>query len=425
MAIDASKLQIALEEGDRWRRTMSITVPAEVVRAERQKAAEKLSKRLKLPGFRKGKIPAGVVEQRYGQALRRETLDRLIGEAYKQALRLESIRPISEGEVEDVDYDPEADLRFSISFDVSPEITLGRLGGFSVRRPSAQVSDEDVDRVLQRLLQQNGTWRVEEEGQAESGDLVSVQIQRLDSEEEGGQAPEPKSYEFVLGEGDAIPDVEEAILTLTPGESGEFAVTFPEDFPNEELRGQQQRLRIDLVERKGLELPELDDAFAAEVGGFEDLAELRSKVREDLTREAEEQAESEVRSQLVDQLLDANAFQVPRTMVERYLQQILGDGEDVPEEKMAEAREQLRPQAERAVKRILLVDRVADTQGLGATEDELDDRVEAIAERNDTTPAQVYARLQKAGRLESLEREITERKVFDFLKEQSEIVDAT
>lgn len=422
MTIDASKLRIALEEGEAWRRTMSVTVPAAVVEAEREKAAGKLAKRLNLPGFRKGKVPSDLVEKRYGSALRQETLDKIIGEAYKQALRQESLRPISEGQVEDVDYDPEGELRFAISFDVSPEITLGRLGGFTVRRPAATVQEDDVDRVLERVREQNGAWKAVEEGKPEGGDLVSVELRRLDVEDE--EATEPRDYELVLGEGDAIPDVEDAILTLEPGQDGEFPVRFPEDFPNEERRGEEHRLRIRLLERKVREIPALDDEFASSVGDFEGVDDLREKVREDLRREAEQQAESEVRSQLVDQLLEANAFRVPRSMVDRYLEQAMGDTDDVPPEKVEEARDQLRPQAERAVKRVLLVDRIADTQGLQASEEELDQRVEEIAEQNDTTPARVYANLQKAGRLEQLEQQITEDKVFEFLKGESKIVEA-
>ena len=123
----------------------------------------------------------------------------------------------------------------------------------------------------------------------------------------------------------------------------------------------------------------------------------------------------------LDLVLEANPFEVPASMVDRYLDTILGEPKDVPADKLAEARGQLRTEAERAVKRILAIDRVADARGLAATEDEIDKRVEEIAASNQTTPAKVYASLQKAGRLESIERELTERKVFDFLKSQSEI----
>ena len=131
-----------------------------------------------------------------------------------------------------------------------------------------------------------------------------------------------------------------------------------------------------------------------------------------------------VRRQLLHHLADANPFEVPESMVDRYVESILGDAKDVDPERLAGAKAQIRPEAETAVKRILIIEKIAETQGLAATEEDVDERIETIAEKNDTSPAAVYARLQKAGRLESLEREITERNVFDFLREQSEIVPA-
>lgn len=422
MPIDASKLTVTLEERERWRRLLDVTVPASVVRGERRKLARTLAGRLKLPGFRAGKIPAAVVEQKYGKALDREMLDNLIGEAYKTALELESLQPISEGEIEDVTYEPDQDLRFTIAFDVRPDVEVQRLGGFVVQRPPVEVDDDDVRKVLDQLREQEGAWQpAEGEASPEAGDLVSLSVQKLvDGEPEG----EPHEYDLVLGEGDAIPDVESAVYTLSPGETGDFTVTFPDDVPDVERRGERQHLRITLVGRKVRILPELDDAFARSVGDFEHLDALKAQIRQDLEKEAEEQSEMAVRRQLMDHLLDANAFEVPRTMVDRYVESILGDTEGADPQAVARAREQIRPEAERAVKRILLVQRVAESQGLRATEEDLDDRIEAIAEKNDVSPSRVYARLQKSGRLEGIEREITEGKVFDFLKEQSEIVPA-
>jgi trigger factor len=259
-----------------------------------------------------------------------------------------------------------------------------------------------------------------EEGEVQDGNLVTLEIQRL---EDGEPMGEGRPYEIVLGDGEAIQEVEDAVRTLAVGETGDFTVTFPEDFPDEERRGEVQHLRISLQAQKEKEVPELNDEFAKSMGDFEDLATLTARVREDLTREAGDQAESAVRSQLVEQLIEANPFEIPRSMAERYLESVLGDTSKLDPEVVAETRERLRPEAEKAVKRILVVDRVAELQDLKATEDELDDRIQEIAEKNDTKPAQVYANLQKAGSLEALEREITETKVYDFLKGESTVTE--
>jgi trigger factor len=181
-------------------------------------------------------------------------------------------------------------------------------------------------------------------------------------------------------------------------------------------------VKIALTARRKLERPPLDDDLAKQVGDFETLDALTARVRQDLEKEAADQAEGIVRGRLLDLLIDANPFEVPGSMVDRYVEGVLGDTKGVDEERLVEARNQIRPEAERAVKRILVIDRVAETQSLAATDDEIDARIEEIATANETTPAKVYASMQKSGRLDALERDLTERKVFEFLKEQSEII---
>ena len=418
MTIDGSKLRIAVEEQEKWRRTMSVTVPAEMVEAEREKIVQDLGKKMKLPGFRKGRVPTQVVKQRYGSALQHEMLDKLIGDAYREALNLESLRPISEGEVDDIQFKPEEDLTFAISFDVEPEITISRMGGFTVERKEVKVGADEIDKVLQRLREQNGVWNPLEEGKPEDGELVAVEIQRIEDGEPQGEA---SPYELVLGRGDALPDVEAAIRTLEVSGNDEFDVTFPDDFPDEERRGEVQRLNISLTSRRVQELPEADDDFARSLGDFEDLSGLTSRIREDLEKEADHQADQDVREQLIELLLDANPFEVPASLAQRYLDSMLSDSGEMSEEQLKETMDVLRPGAERAVKRTLVIDRIAEMEELKASEEELDERVEEIAKANETSPAEVYANLQKSGRLGSLEHQITEQKVFDYLKEQSEI----
>ena len=421
MTVDASNLQVSVEEQERWRRSMSVTVPASVVQQEERRAAKHLASRARLKGFRKGRVPAKVIESRFGGTLRQEALDRLIGEAYRTALASHHLEPISEGEIQELSYEPEQDLVFSISFDVQPRIEIAQLGGFAVERPVAEVNDEHVDRVLARIQERNGVWKPVEEGQPEDRDLVSVLIKKLQGEE----TDEGKEYEFLLGQGDALPDIETAIKSLESGASGEFDVSFPDDFPDESRRGDSELVQITLVARKVPEFPELNDDLAKQVGDFETLDDLKARVREDLDKEAGEESENVVRSRLLDMLLDANPFEVPASMVDRYINDVIGDQPNLDPKRIDELRASIRVESERAVKRILLIEEVAETQGLVATEDDIDNRVEKIAEANASTAAKVYANLQKTERLKLLERELTERKVFDFLKEQSEITDSS
>ena len=421
MSIDGSRLRISVEEQERWRRRLNVTIPAALVVEEERKAAAKLATRVNLKGFRKGRVPKSMVASRFSGALRQEALDHLINDAYRQALASENLRPISEGELENVSYEPQSDLSFTIAFDVQPQIDLGRLGGFAVERPTPTITDEHVGEILKNIQRQQGAWVPAAEGTPGDGDMVSVRIRRLDGE---NPSAEGREYEFPLGEGQAIPEIEAAIQSLANGGTGEFSVTFPEDFPDEARRGTQERVEITLEGHKKLELPALDDSLARQTGDFESLDALKDRIREDLVKDAGDQAEAAVRGRLLDFLVDANPFEVPRSMVDRYAESVIGEQANMPAERLAELKETIRPEAERAVKRLLIIDRVAQTQSLDATEEELDRRIEEIAEKNGAAPEKVYASFQKAGRLEALERDITERKVFDFLKGQSTITDA-
>ena len=420
MTISSAQLQIDVQERERWRRTLSVTVPAELVRQERDRTVKRLAGKLKLPGFRKGKVPVSVVEKQYGSTLQQETLDRVIGEAYRTAITERALEPISQAEVENVEYKPEEDLTFRISFDVRPDIQINRIGGFKVTRPRAPVAEAEVDQVLNRLRDQAGVWQpAADPGPALDGDLVTVRITRLG--DDGQPEGEGQGYQLIVGDGDAIPDVEAAIQTLDPGSSGDFTVRFPDDFPNPERRGEEQRLRIHVVDRRTKELPALDDAFARSVGEFETVDALRARIRTDLEEEAASHADSVATVRLLDAILEANAFEVPRSMVERYIDSVLGDTSKASPAEVAATREQIRGDAELGVKRMILINRVADVNGLHATAEDLSARIAEMANHSGITPAQARAQLEKAERLDSLERELTDRKVFAFLRAQSEI----
>lgn len=419
-----SQIKVAVQEPKSWSRRLSITVPPERIRRTRSAVAGQIARNVRLPGFRKGHIPQRVLEKQFGPGIEQETLDRVIQEAYREALDQEGLRPITQGAVENVHYHDGEELHFEVEFEVQPEIRVERVHGFTATHPSAEVGEDEVDAVLERLRGERGVWVPVEDRKPDYGDQVTVEIA---SRDEGAEA-EARPYRFALGEGEAIPEVEEAIMTLSNGEEGDFTVHFPEDFPDPEQAGKEQHLHIRLTSIQRKELPEVNDDFAREVGDFEDLAALRARVLEDLRKGAEERAEGDVRDQLVGQILEANPFEVPDSMVERYLDYLTGETEERRSKMTAEQREQisqwrltLRPQAEQSLKRMLVVERIAEAQGLRATQDDVDARVEELATQHGRSPSEVWLQLEKSGELQSLESQITEDKVFDWLKSQNTI----
>ncbi|HEV2130816.1 MAG TPA: trigger factor, partial [Longimicrobiaceae bacterium] len=304
MVSNTLDLSVTVQEVQPWSRRLTITVPAARVQRARDAVTSRLAQSVRMPGFRKGKLPPRIVEQRFGPAIDQETLDRTIQEAYREALEAEGLTPITQGKVDNVQYERGADLVFEAEFEVRPEVELARVSGFTVARSQMEVGEIEVDAVLEQLREERAVWHpVEEEVHPDYGDEVTVEITAQTAE---GEPEEPRTYRFALGEGQAIPMVEEAILTLRPGEEGDFTVRFPEDFPDEARRDEEQHLHIRLSEIRRKTLPEIDDELARSVGDFEDLPALRARILEDLQRDAETRAEGEVRGQLLEYILEAN-----------------------------------------------------------------------------------------------------------------------
>lgn len=429
-----TELTVAVQEPRSWSRRLSITVPSERVRRVRQSVAAKIAGNVRLPGFRKGKTPASLVERQFGQAIEQETLDRVIQETYREVLDKHEFRPITQGQVEHVHYHGDGgDLHFEVEFEVQPVLELARTEGFHVVRPADAIGDDEVDSLLERLRNERATLHPVEGGKPDYGDTVLVQITNLDESGEGEEA-EGSEYRFELGEGQAIPDIEAAIMTLAPGEEGEFTVTFPEDFHDEAQRGQQQRLRIRLNEARRKELPALDDDFAKGLGEFDTIDGLRTRVRADLEKDAKQRADSAMRDALVQQIVEANPFDVPGSMVDRYLDYMTGDTPDregnrrqrsgEEEERFSQLRAIMRPQAEQALKRMMVVEYIADHEGLRPTADDVDARVEALAGQHGRTPSDLWVELERTGQMQALEAEILEDKVFEHLRSRNTIAQA-
>lgn len=429
-----TELTVDVQEPTSWSRRLSITVPSERVRRARQSVAARIANNVRMPGFRKGKTPATLVERQFGPAIEQETLDRVIQDTYREVLDKHDFKPITQGQVEHVHYHGEGgDLHFEVEFEVQPVLELARTEGFQVVRPADAVGDDEVDSLLERLRQERAQLHALDEGaRPDYGDLVVVEITDLDEETEEGAEPEARQFRFELGEGQAIPDIEQAIMTLAPGEGGEFTVTYPEDFADPAQAGRQQRLHIRVVEARKKELPALDDEFAKGLGEFDSLDALRTRVRADLQTDATKRADSAMRDALVQQIVEANPFDVPGSMVDRYLSFMMGENPDrearkrtpEEEERFSQLRAIMRPQAEQALKRMMVVEHIAEREGLRPTADDVDARVEALAEQHGRTPSDLWVELERSGQMQALEAEVLEDKVFEHLRSRNTVAQA-
>ena len=411
------QIEITTKKAEGAERLLEVSVPVDVVREAEEKAVRRYAGQARLPGFRPGKAPAAMVRKKFAAAIRQEALEALMQDAYREVLEREKLTPVTQPHVHHVHFDEGKPLSFELHVEVRPEVTLARTQGFRVARPASTVTDEQVAEQIERLREQKASL-APVEGKPLPGDLVTVTL--ATAEADGEMPAEGKEYRLELGGGQAIPGIEELIMELAPGETAERPVRWPEDFPDEEQRGATKTVRVTLTDVKRRDLPVLDDAFAREVGDFDSLDALRAAVREDLQRHADRDADAEVRQKLVDEIIAANPFDVPASWVGQ-LVGAYAQAYQVPEEQREQFQQEFRPMAERQVRRDLVIDTIAEREGLAASEADIDTKVAEVAAERGNDPGKIYAAMQKAGRLKEIERGITEEKVFAWLIERNKV----
>jgi len=397
-------------------RRLQISVPPETVAEYEDRAARKYATQVRLPGFRVGKAPPSMVRKRFAEQIRQEAIELVVNEAFKEAVERESLKLASQPHVHDLKFEPGQSLEFELHCELRPELALTSVQGFSITRRDAPIGDDAVEEQLEKLREQKADWMPVAEKPA-PGDMVTVMLSTADA---SGTLPESKEYRLVLGGGQAVPGIEELIMEASEGETVERTVKWPEDFPDEAQRGVAKLARVTLTAVKRKSMPALDDAFAREVGDFDTVEALRAAVRTDMGEHTKRESEADVRGQLIERIVEANPFDVPqswvRQLVESYMQMY-----GVPETEKERFAQEFRPMAERQVRRDLIIDTLAERESLTASASDVDARIEEMAKARNADPGQVYGQLQKAGRLQEIERELTETRVFAWLMERNPV----
>jgi trigger factor len=397
-------------------RRLQISVPTETVASYEDQAARKYASQVTLPGFRVGKAPPSMVRKRFADAIRQEAIELVINEAFKEAVERESLKLAAQPHVHDLKAEPGQPLEFELHCEVRPELALEKIEGFAITRTESPITDELIEEQIEKLREQKGDWAPVEDKPA-PGDMVTV---LLSTAEADGTMPEGREYRLVLGGGQAIAGIEELIMEASMGQTVERPVRWPDDFPDEAQRGTTKTARVTLTDVKRKSLPALDDAFAREVGDFDTLDALRAAVRVDMGEHARREADAEVRGQLIEKIVEANPFDVPNSWVNQLIEgymQMYG----VPDAEKQRFAVEFRPMAERQVRRDLIIDTIAERESLAASAADVDARIEVMAKARNADPGQVYAQLQKAGRLQEIERELTEDRVFGWLLEKNPV----
>ncbi|MBH2876382.1 trigger factor [Serratia marcescens] len=375
-------MQVSVETTQGLGRRLSITVPADTIKQAVKKELINAAKSVRIDGFRKGKVPMNIVEQRYGASVRQDVLGEAMQRSFVDAIIKEKINPAGAPNYVPGEYKEGGDFTFAVEFEVYPEVELKGLENIEVEKPVVEVNDEDVDAMLDTLRKQQATWK-ETDRAAEAEDRVTVDFTgSIDGEEfEGGKASD---FVLAMGQGRMIPGFEEGLVGHKAGEEFSIDVNFPEDYHAENLKGKAAKFAIVLKKVEERELPELTEEFIKRFGVADgSVAGLRTEVRKNMERELKGAVRNRIKSQAIDGLVSANEIDVPAALIDgeidvlrRQAAQRFGGNE---KQALELPRELFEEQAKRRVVVGLLLGEVISTNDLKADEDRVKTLIEEMA----------------------------------------------
>jgi trigger factor len=420
-------MRVDVHEIGACKRRLEVEETPEVVREAWERAFVRVQKEARLPGFRKGKVPRSMIKLHFGDDVRQEVARHLIPEVYRQALAETQLHPVEEPDLQQVTLEESAPLKFSAVVEIRPSITLGQYASLNVTHTPKPFAESEAEEALGQLQEQHAEYR-DVERAADVGDLVIVDYTLTP---EGMEPRSEKGYSFTIGAGAVMPEIDEAAIGLAPGGSRQARVRFPDTHANETLRGKAANALVRVIEVKEKALPPLDDDFAKSVGEFERLDALRAELRRGLEARRAQENRRALENAVADAALAEHPFEVPETLV---LRQVASQIEHMRErmrrqgvdpdrlpwdyKKMAE---ELKPGAEKAVRRALLLEAIADKEGLRPSDADVEAEIERMARSSQRPPAAVRSMLDRDGALEGLTISLMEQRTLDFLIERATI----
>jgi len=429
-------METKIEDIGPCRKKLTITIPAEELKQELDKGFKEASRYVRVPGFRPGKVPRAILEKKYGPALREDVKERVVDQAWREALEKEELEPLGEPKVENLPpgpLDETQDLSFQVLFDVYPRIQLGEVKGLKVKKEKIHVSEAEVDQALDELARSRARLEPVDDAEMEREDHAKCDLEFL---HEGKSVKEIK--DLVLSpfrplEGTDAEEFAAKLLGRKAGEESVIPLTFSERFPVEEVRGKPGEVKIKIQQVLREKVPPVDDDLAKALGVEGGLEELRKKVEESLLREKEQADRKRIEEELLDQLLAEYPFDLPQAIVDEQVESRIKrakaemEAQGLPPEeiaaKVAAMKEEVRDEDVRAIKTFFLVREIAKKEKIYVTEGEVTRAVQALAAEQNVPADQLRARMESQGYLQELRFDLLERKVRDYLREKADLVE--
>ena len=413
-------------EKSKWGRELEVVIAADQIEKELNRAYRNYQKRVEIPGFRKGKVPLRLIVSRYGASIRSEVISDMLPTFLEEATREAGLVPAAPPQISKLDHEPGSELTFTATLDIWPEVELETYEGLEITRMVHEVTDDEIDSQLSELQNRQAAEQAVERP-LEKGDVLIADLQRLDEEGAPVEGERFEERHFHIGDENApSPEFEEALVGISASEKRKVQFAYREDLPNEELAGKTEHFEVKAREVRERTLPELDDEFAKDLGEqFETLEDLRNNIREQVAGRWDYMGQQRERSELIGQLIEKNAFELPDSMVENYIQSMRQQDQnqnqsyDQDSNRDQEPSEEERENAVRRLKSYLLTEAVRKKADISVSDEEFEAHLE---ERANAAGVKVED-VRRNGRADDLRRELEENKVFELLGEKANVTE--
>jgi len=423
-------MQVSVETTSGLERKMTVGIPSDSIDTEVNKRLQNLSRTQKMAGFRPGKIPMSVVKKRFGAPVRQEVMQDVMQRSFYEAMNQEKLQPAGQPMIEPGDIKSGEDFEFTATFEVFPEVVLNNFNKLIIEKPIAEITDKDLDKMLETLQKQRGNWEPIKR-MAKKEDMLILDFDgSIDGEAfEGGSA---EDFSLILGSDSMIPGFEKQLLKSKKGEERELEVTFPDDYHSDKVAGKDAKFKVTVKEVKGLKLPVLDDEFVKQFGIEEGGVEkLKEEIRNNMQRELDMTLKGKAKSNVLDALNEANEFDLPSALIDQEIEGLrqqavnqMNQGKGVETADLPEMPAALfEEQAKTRVKLALLVTEVIKANDIKVDSERVRSTIESAAAAYDDPEQMINYYYSNKQQLQQVESTVVEDQAVDFIIDAAKVTE--
>jgi trigger factor len=408
---------------------LELEIPAEDVSKATERVAKEIARVARVPGFRPGKAPVSLIKRRFADDIKGEVLQSLVPEKVEKAVAEQKLSPVSQPQVDKLDFNEGQPLKFRAVFEVLPEFELGKYKGLDIEMPAMDVTDDNVNKALEETRERAAAFAPVEGRVVENGDFVQLKLAGVP--EGGGDPIQADSVMCHVGAEETMQPFNENLLGASVGDHKAFDVDYPADYPDAKLAGKKFHYDADVTGIKVKKLPELNDDFAKDVSDATTLDELKNKIRESLEHEREHRRKDLQREKIIFELVKGHDFPVPESLVEhqkdvrleRVVRSLAQQGVDPRAVNLdwVSLRQRQEDRAKEDVKAELIIDRIASTENIDVTEEDLQHELEHLGGHSGESVEAIRARLTKQGALDRMKAKLRSDKTLDWLAQNANV----